>query len=547
MTTVIFKNRAPQINPIEIGVCGDNMSERICFEPNSNIAGSLYLKLEGEDYIDKLPLWVENGRAIWTVERKTLQHAGRIFAQLQMEADEGVVWQSQKFTLNCRAGISADEEIEQAYPGVLTSHEQRISRLETEGVIGNGEQGIPGEKGDKGDPGEKGEKGDQGDPGPQGPQGLAGDGIGIPGEKGDKGDQGEPGEKGDKGIPGEKGDKGERGDPGEKGRDGLTTHINGVEQENGTIHLSSDDIPHTSPQGAVSVGAALDVIDSRLGGAPVIYIGNPVSFLAGENRIESVCLRGKTTQAGSGAATIYNYRPITGVRPKIMINGVEYELSDAGELHFLQSPSGLGDFCDEIDTGGREIRRCKTLVLNGSENWTDGSCDVAGTRRMMLSGVNSYKIPNLKSFTGAVCTHFTEIEAETIPYRNIGFCSSGTATTYFTFYHPDICDSLAQFKAWLVEQFNAGTPVKVAYPSHLDKVVSIEREPSVIPNPAGLVSVSADGEVTVRLGAVALKNDIKNITVSDAEPTGGKNGDIYFRAINNTIRTYAKINGVWIG
>lgn len=630
MTTVIFKNRKPLTDPIDIGVCGDNLSERIRFELNGTPQGKVFLKLDYGEYKDKLPLNSVDGAAVWEVERKTLKHAGKLFAQLQIEAGDGVVWQSRRFVLNCFAAIDADTEIAREHPAVLTEHELRISRLEQGGGNGGsgekgdkGEQGEPGpqgiqgergEKGEQGDAGEKGEKGDKGDRGEQGPQGErgpmgpagggeSGSGAqGPQGEKGDKGEQGEPGpqgiqgeqglkgdtgepgpqgiqgerglkgdtgnpgpqgiqgerglkgdtgEPGPQGIQGEQGLKGDTGEPGpqgiqglrgEKGSDGLTTSVNGIAQIEGCVTLSSGDIPHANPQEALSVGSALDKIDLAINGAPMIHIGKNVSFLAGKDRIESVYMRGQSFQAGSGEPSPQNIRPILGIEPKIKINGVEYKLSQSGALH------GQNGFFDEIDSSGFEIRRNKYFVFNGSENWEQSfSVYGGGKYRMHVQDAEIRKAIYETDMMGAICSHFVERTDKESIFGATGFSGSSNSLPVIFMFYPERCGSAADFKAWLSEQYNAGTPVQVVFPYADAAIANTERAPLKLANPEGLVTVSAEGEIEVRLGTVALKSDIRNITVSADAPSGGKNGDIYLRNISGTIRTYVKLDNVWIG
>jgi hypothetical protein len=173
-----------------------------------------------------------------------------------------------------------------------------------------GDTGAQGLKGDKGDTGDQGPQGIQGPQGPQGEQGLQGEKgdqgakgdtgdvgpQGIQGEQGPKGDQGtaatisvgtvttgDPGTqaqitnsgdttnavfnfvipqgtKGEQGLQGEQGAKGDKGDTGEPGADGLTPSVNEVEQVNGNISITLDDIPDGSARSISALAADIDAI-----------------------------------------------------------------------------------------------------------------------------------------------------------------------------------------------------------------------------------------------------------------------------------------------
>ena len=88
--------------------------------------------------------------------------------------------------------------------------EVKISKIEQQGVGG---EGAPGPKGEDGQPGPQGIQGPPGPPGPKGEDGQ-------PGPQGIQGPPGPPGPKGDKGETGERGPKGEDGQPGPVGPQG---------------------------------------------------------------------------------------------------------------------------------------------------------------------------------------------------------------------------------------------------------------------------------------------------------------------------------------
>ncbi len=222
--TISFKNRKPSQSEVEIGVAGDNRAETICFETGQKLSGSMFIKLVGDNYCDKTPLEYNSGKAIWNVERKTLAKSGYILGQLQLEAADDIIWQSNVIKFSSSTTLDADNEIEQSNPAVLVNHEQRITHLEAsfdDLNIGTGSQGGMGEVGPQGPKGDTGETGETGEAGPVGPVGPKGD-TGEVGPVGLQGSMGETGEAGPTGPTGPEGPKGEKGDNGEVGQKGET-------------------------------------------------------------------------------------------------------------------------------------------------------------------------------------------------------------------------------------------------------------------------------------------------------------------------------------
>jgi hypothetical protein len=115
------------------------------------------------------------------------------------------------------------------YQVIVTEPNKTISIVKTPtpvyslSTIERGQPGPQGPKGDNGDKGDVGSIGPQGEVGPQGPQGIQGI-QGIQGEKGDQGIQGIQGPigpQGVQGIQGLKGDMGPKGDTGPQGPQGI--------------------------------------------------------------------------------------------------------------------------------------------------------------------------------------------------------------------------------------------------------------------------------------------------------------------------------------
>lgn len=157
---------------------------------------------------------------------------------------------------------------------------------------------------------------------------------------------------------------------------------------------------------------------------------------------------------------------------------------------YLDSPLyKIGDYADSIGSK-EEVRAVKELILTGGENWR-----LALTGRFVLSSITDYLRENDK----LICytTHYltdknTSSVAAVADKRAFFYFNSGN--TWNDFYIKDTSFStLDDFRAYLKEQYNSGTPVKVYYV--LAAPVTETVELPEIPTLDGTTVIDVDTEV----------------------------------------------------
>lgn len=149
-----------------------------------------------------------------------------------------------------------------------------------------------------------------------------------------------------------------------------------------------------------------------LNGEAETYSGNPLTLKIGENRIQSVAIHGKTTQTGSGTASPDNVRNISGVG---MLDAV--------------------------------------LVLTGTENFELEATDKFAAGRYVAWSTASACDASVASF----CSHYGYSSNSSVD-KTARVTKSGGVYVVDTDYA-----TVADFKAYLAEQYAAGTPVTVWY------------------------------------------------------------------------------------
>lgn len=144
----------------------------------------------------------------------------------------------------------------------------------------------------------------------------------------------------------------------------------------------------------------------------------------------------------------------------------------------------IGDYAD-VRGMTEEVRVIKELVLTGEENWQR----IDNWFRLLNSDMPYGQPPIL-------CSHF--IRKETWRLQNgesgIGTCGSYYDNQYQGFVvRYDEITSGADFKAFLAEQYSAGTPVKVYYVLATPEIKAVE--PLEIPTLNGTTVIDVDTEV----------------------------------------------------
>lgn len=194
--------------------------------------------------------------------------------------------------------------------------------------------------------------------------------------------------------------------------------------------------------------------------------------------------------------------------------GAVYPLPALEPLYGLLD--GTGDEYDAVT--GVEIRRTAIKVFDGTEKWE------LLTSSVYAKYTYSYYLTGTKKADGkSVCSHFVNKSAA---YSgNVGkpgmFCDH--PTTYYKYFVTDK-PTVDEWKAWLAEQYAAGTPLTIVY--ELNTPIVTQHDPQDITQPEAAMSVLADGgaEMDIRYSrdpGIALLNRITALEAALAALQGG--------------------------
>lgn len=115
----------------------------------------------------------------------------------------------------------------------------------------------------------------------------------------------------------------------------------------------------------------------------------------------------------------------------------------------------IGDYADEADIiGGKVIRRCGMLVLDGTESWNSYNV----TQGVLFRTQIPDSISNFKSTLGVLCNAYQVVSATVRASGTL----SGSAKNYD--FINDNYTTLDAWEAYLATQYANGTPVIVIYP-----------------------------------------------------------------------------------
>lgn len=239
-------------------------------------------------------------------------------------------------------------------------------------------------------------------------------------------------------------------------------------------------------------------------GQPVTYNGTPVSIAyAGTNRIASITAYGENAQGGTTEAPV----ALTGIS-SITVN------DDVTELPIPRPLRRVGDVRDVCVTR-QEYEGTEKLVVA----YNVGFVELNGTEASHIFGGMFYldysaSWPTPANRVNGVCSHY--------PYGaygkgKIGLTDNGAAVVYNP--NGDYTGDeggLANWKAYLAAQKEAGTPVQVAY--QLAAPETYATDPLDIDNAAGPLTVMTGGEVEVRMTElIGSRSDVSNNTVAFSE------------------------------
>lgn len=220
-------------------------------------------------------------------------------------------------------------------------------------------------------------------------------------------------------------------------------------------------------------------------GQPVTYSGTSVSIAyAGAQRIASITAYGETPQGGTTEAPV----ALTGIS-SVTVN------DDVTELPIPRPLRRVGDVKDKCVTR-QDYESAEKLVVT----YNVGFVELDGTETSHLyAGIfyldYSAAWPTPANRVNGVCSHY--------PYGaygkgKIGLTDNGAAVVYNP--NGDYTGDeggLANWKAYLAAQKEAGTPVQVAY--QLAAPETYATDPLDIDNAAGPLTVMTGGELEVRM------------------------------------------------
>lgn len=219
-------------------------------------------------------------------------------------------------------------------------------------------------------------------------------------------------------------------------------------------------------QNTLNAGTDLEIIRYPVGETTIDGTGSITLGGAKANSLNSVTLYGACSQ--SSAPTPANPVDITcnngvigwdSTNNVITVTGTTETVTDSlNNTATAEMLLAVGDFKDEHELlSGNVTHKFKVLVLNGTETWTKTTS--AGQFYNTVSDIE-------QSITGTntcLCTHFVQAENNTQTEGLTGLFSVRLNHNGFLFSW-DSSKTVAQWQAWLAEQYSNGTPVIVIYP-----------------------------------------------------------------------------------
>ena len=215
-------------------------------------------------------------------------------------------------------------------------------------------------------------------------------------------------------------------------------------------------------QNTLNAGTNLEIIRYPVGETTIDGTDSITLSGAKANSLNSVTLYGACSQGFAPTPT--NPVDITcnngvigwdSTNNVITVTGTTETVTDSlNNIATAEMLLAIGDFKDEQELlSGNVTHKFKVLVLNGTETWTKAS---AGGFYNTISDIE-------QSVTGTntcLCTHFVQAENSTTEMDT--FCVRLNHNGFL--FNWDSSKTVAQWQAWLAEQYSNGTPVIVIYP-----------------------------------------------------------------------------------
>ncbi|MDO5397770.1 MAG: hypothetical protein Q4G33_07550 [bacterium] len=138
-------------------------------------------------------------------------------------------------------------------------------------------------------------------------------------------------------------------------------------------------------------------------------------------------------------------------------------------------------------------RKIGHLLFNGDEAWNNEGTDTSGIYRYQIAFDNYVSTDNVRN--SAICTHFTtNTSSPTWTTENTFALSRGAKKLYIR----TDGSSVEVFKAWLKEQYSAGTPVEIYYQYETPIVTDISDKINwdAIPEPwKGTITITSGTQI----------------------------------------------------
>lgn len=151
----------------------------------------------------------------------------------------------------------------------------------------------------------------------------------------------------------------------------------------------------------------------------------------------------------------------------------------------------VGDYADEVEIiSGGVKRKVGIKVLDGTETWAKTSTSFRSDDAIPLFNRSAF---------APLCTHYVPFEGGLAPQSNsniirISYLSNGSIYRLFIYADLNEYATADDFKAFLAEQYAAGTPVIIIYPLAEETTETVTAQP--LNTAEGTNTVSATAEVS---------------------------------------------------
>jgi hypothetical protein len=194
----------------------------------------------------------------------------------------------------------------------------------------------------------------------------------------------------------------------------------------------------------------------------------------GNNYMQTTCETGDDLILPTPAPTKYGYHFVGWVEEEIFgswsqsgtptpQNPIEPVFTPFGNTVLRAVGSGNDFVADSYDPETRVItRRIGVRVLDGTEDWVQGA--QPPTFKATFNVIDSQE----KDYQNCLCSHFKVIKTSmtlNVNDNQVAMFTPGNASNFdkIVFGKYDI-DNLKDWKQWIADQYNAGTPVTIYYP-----------------------------------------------------------------------------------